>query len=96
MKSLYETIEILRKDQGNKLWGKQFNKFNKDDWAEIERIEKSDPVQYCKKGKTKEIMKISTGETFKNITQCALANGMHRNTLFAMLSRGYECDFRLC
>ena len=95
MKSLPETIEILRKDQGHKLWSKQFNKFDKDDWAEIERIEKSDPVQYAKKGKTKEVMKISTGETFKNITQCAAANGMHRNTLFAMLSRGYECDFRL-
>lgn len=36
--SIYETINILRKEPKCKLWNKQFNKFNSKDWVKINEI----------------------------------------------------------
>ncbi|WP_296683177.1 hypothetical protein [Flavobacterium sp.] len=36
--SLYETIDLLKKEPGCRLWNKQFNKFTNKDWLRINKI----------------------------------------------------------
>jgi len=99
---MLEVIDILRKDNKNKLWDKQLKYYTENDWKTIDALDKGETLiidSTIKKGgcKSKRVIRLSDGQIYMNGKQCYEMNNISK-AIFYNLITGRKtdmiCDFK--
>ena len=102
MKKILEVIEILRKDNKNKLWDKSLKDYTENDWKVIDALDKGEALILntdIKKGgcKSKRVIRLSDNKVYSNGKEYYLDNGISK-AIFYNLITGRKtdmiCDFK--